>query len=99
MQTCEKGLEGMSFDFSNLNKWEALLLDPLSEPTIEMSASWVQPMIITKDAFELRVPLGSRTTYFQGAELDTFADYGRDDGMTARLRKDGEIREAFSNRG
>ncbi|KAI8815434.1 hypothetical protein BJ742DRAFT_876531 [Cladochytrium replicatum] len=73
---------------------------------LDLPPSWVSPLSITKDEFELRSASGSKSVTYRNGRWEKFAEYHRPDGMISRITFfidesagfQGEIQEEFENR-
>lgn len=68
-----------------------------------MPSSWVDKIDISAKIFASKVPSGYRTTVYENAVVEIFAEYARPDGMVGRLTLYAEtpqleVRESFANR-
>ncbi|KAJ3116479.1 hypothetical protein HDU96_009564 [Phlyctochytrium bullatum] len=80
--------------------------DEKTSEILDLPPSWVDKIVISKEQYESRCPLGSKVITYKNARHEIFADYHRTDGMVSRLTffaDDikgffGEIREKFRNR-
>ena len=75
----------------------------MGEKFTEVPTSWVEKIVISAKTFASKVPSGYRTTVYENAVLEIFAEYARPDGMIGRLTlhaetADLEVRESFANR-
>ncbi|KAK6999816.1 dynein regulatory complex subunit 7 [Biomphalaria glabrata] len=55
------------------------------ENHLDMPPSWVEPLHISHQDFEMRCPKGEKTKLYKRAKLDKFAHYLRDDGLVSKL--------------
>ncbi|KAI8921991.1 hypothetical protein DFJ77DRAFT_444875 [Powellomyces hirtus] len=78
---------------------------PASE-ILDLPPSWVEKLVVSREAFESRCPSGAKMIIYRDARHEVYAEYFRKDGMVARTiffaddtrEYNGEIRETFSNR-
>nr|XP_009860275.1 dynein regulatory complex subunit 7 [Ciona intestinalis] len=55
------------------------------EKHLDMPATWVLPICVTKNQYEMRCPQGKKTTLYKKAKLEKYANYLLKDGLVTRL--------------
>uniref|UniRef100_H2YT25 Coiled-coil domain-containing protein 135 n=1 Tax=Ciona savignyi TaxID=51511 RepID=H2YT25_CIOSA len=55
------------------------------EKHLDMPASWVLPILVTKNQYEMRCPQGKKTILYKKAKLEKYANYLLKDGLVTRL--------------
>ena len=73
---------------------------------LDLPPSWADKLSLSREEFESKCPLGSKSVVYKNAKVETFSEYSRKDGMITRITFfmdkskgfDGQIREFFQNR-